>query len=658
MNKKQRKKLDESLGALIKTRFRIAEEAVQPFHTRCLRCLDLVRGQVDDAEEQLDALDVVMNITAPIVRNVHAQIETILDPILEQPFVLKTSPVSVLPDSVQAELQAALQDSVEMLYQMTGGDETQLDAVLDNITQTTVKYYNEQAEQAAANLYPVVLQALQQAGFKGEFSDWLLNFVVYPLAVFKAPVNEVTSVKRWNGETLVFEQEVVQKCYNISPLDIFPAPYAKTLQDCDYVIERQRFTSSELLDMASTEGFDAEAILLTLEDLPGYKLQYMSTGTDHTPEQEDVSTLDDESDPSGLYDVLVHYGKVRGSVLAEFGVWVEEPLRMYEAEVWLLAEHVIKAVLNADPVGRRPFYTASLYHTPGELWGSCVPEALEDVQIQCTTAGRALVRNMEFSSGPIGEVDYKRVVAEKGDDVTEIHPYKMIKTKSDMGLNQGAAYKFQQVPNLSAQLWDIIDRSTSMAYELIGIPRVAFGQMQGSATLGRTAGGMSIALNQANKGFRHPLLYAEARVIEPVIQRFVDFEMMYNPDAALKGDVNVRASGVRGLQEKEHNQENLTWVLQSLAPFAGGFAVPPAYLMRVLEQLLSTMGVSTKGLPDFAVSDEVNRSQGVLEQLTGASGAGQAASDGTPATGDNPTAGLDGRSATAVNAINESNEAF
>lgn len=658
----KKEKLNQTLGQLIMSRFQQAELANQDAHRRCLRARDLLQGKIDTVEDQdldVQALNVVMNITGPITRNVHAQVEEILDPILEQPFVLKSTPVAQLPQPMEEELMNAIESNIQQIIMITGGDESQFQGLLKNMSQTALQFYNEEAQQAAENLYPVVLQDLRDANFKPQFSNWLLHYCSYPLAILKGPVLEYSWKKRWNGYAMVYENEMVRKVYNVSPFNIFPAPNAQDLQTCEYVMERMRFNASELIDMAGTTGFDADAIYYVLQEKTSYKLPYMVTGDTKVPDADDAPTVDAILE-MGQYDVLVYYGQIRGSDLKEFGVQVSDEYRLYESEVWLLAGVIIKAVINPDELGRRPFYTASFYHNPGELWGQSIPETLEDVQIQCTQAGRALMRNMELASGPMGEVDTKRVTDDS--DPTELYPGKITPIKNVGGNDfNSPVYRFYNVPSLANELWGIIDKANAMAYELIGIPRLAFGQTQGAATIGRTSGGVSMMLNQAGKAIKQPLLRAETMVIEPVIQRFVDYELQYNPDPSVKGDVNVYASGVRGLQEKEENQQNLTWVLQSLAPFAGGFQIPPEYMMRILEQLLSMMGISTKGLPNIALQDAMSRDRNISASLAGQmqpNAQGQPAGpsgEPTPPVGGNPTQYLDGRSQGAIDTINNMN---
>lgn len=653
---KRQERLNATLGEMVMARFHQSEQANLPYHRRCLRSRELMKGQIDKTPDPNESgIDVKMNITAPIVRSIHAQVEEIIDPIKEHPFVLKNGDIVSLPPQTQDELDDAIQENMQVILAATGGIPDDVEKLVSDMRQVALHFYKEQAEKAAENLRPEVNQKLRQAKFSQEFTDWVYNYVVYPTAIIKGPVLVAEKIKSWEGLSLVYKEAMIRRVYNLSPFNIYPSPNAKDLQSCEYVIERQRFTSSELMTMANTSGFDSKAILSVLKADSKYIVPYAVIGEGREPDTQMAAYSDLTN--TGQYDVFVHYGRIRGEHLISFGIDVESEYMMYESEVWVTANNtVIKAVLNNDPLGRRPFFHASFYNIPGEFWGGSVPEAIEDVQIQCTTAGRALVRNMELSSGPLGEVDISRVLGKQ--DPTELYPGKMIPVKKDTTNSNNRVYNFFAVPSLSQELWSIYSNAYAAAFDLIGIARLAFGDAQGVSTIGRTSGGVSMMLNQSVKPIKQPLLYAERHVIEPLIQRFVDLELMFNPDQSIKGDVNVEAVGVRGMQEQEQQQNAMQWALQSLAPYANGFSIPPEYIMRLVVSLFKQMSVPTEGLPDFSLSDAMMRDQSMQQQLMavlgGANGGAGQAPQQQPG-GVDATANLDGRSAGAIDTINNMN---
>lgn len=647
-----RERINSELGTLLVGRFKQAQAANQEYHDRCLRSLKLMNGEVDMLPSDPDNsdLDIAMNITRPIVRAVYAALLEILAPLQDKAFVLKAKPVAELPDRVREELSDLMEANVDRIVQMAsernGGiapTDTEIRAILDNMTQTALQYHNEAAARAAENLTPIILTALEKGGFDEAIEEFIWHYCIYGTAFLKGPVVEYDWKKVWQGNYMDYEYSRILRVHAVTPFNIFPSAYAKDLNSCDYVFQRQRLSVTQLIDMRDTLGFDKESIDYVIQKMDKFILPYSITSGDKEPDANDSSQNSVDIN-NGIYDTVIYYGRLRGKDLIDLGVEVADENRYYESEVWIIDTIIIKAVIASDQHGGRGFFSASFYSNPGELWGTSIPEALEDVQIQCTTSARAMLKNMEFSSGPIGEVNTQYLVDDDNIDPSEVHPYMLVPTRAAPG--NGPVYKFHQVPFIAGELWNIINSAYSAAFDLLGIPRLAFGDSTGQSTIGRTSGGVSMMLNQANKAIKLPLLNAEKRVFEPCIQAFVDYELKNNPDPSIKGDIYVEAKGARALQQREQQQDNLSWVLQSLAPFAQGFQVPPEYLQRILFKLLEGMGVPTKGLPNIALEDAVS------EDIEGARATGMIPTN----TNQDFTEALDGRSATAINAIEQAND--
>lgn len=648
---KKKEEISTALGTMVKSKFRSAQDANRIPHQRCHDCLRVLDGEIDTAQDEdfdeTDEFKVAMNITLPLSEQVQSMMVDTLDPIKAQPFVLEPAPIAQLPEDVEADLQDAIIQNLTQILEQMGGDPSKLQNVLGQMYQTTLEYQQDEAKTRAASLTTVVNDKLSKSGFESAFDDFLQNFIVYPTGFMKGPVMMFSKVKSWNGNSMQVTDEMQRKVYTVSPFDIFPSPHARDLNTCEYVIERARYSSNDLLNMIGMPGFDSDGIAEVFEEHDSYIIPYTVGNSDARPDADD-ETDDPVSDDRGFYDVLIFNGKIRGADLVEYGIEVEDERRWYESELWVVDEIVIKAVLNPDELERRPYYAASMYLRPGELWGRSVVEVVRDAQLQCTAAGRALVRNMGFSSGPMGEVESQRVMGD--DDPTEVYPLMMKPVKA--GPNGNPAYRWHNVPSLATELLAVYDKFTQIAYQLVGIPQVAFGNMQGMSTVGRTSGGISMVMNQASKPVKKAMRRVEGSVIEPMIQRFVDFELMYNSDDTIKGDVNVSATGIRGLQEQEKQEGRLEWALQSLAPFAKGVSVPPEYFMRLFTKLLQANGIDTKGLPDFAMQDAMQRDLGQLGLLPNGGGGGQVpAQPGSPVA----MAQLDGRSQNAIDTIGAQN---
>ncbi len=647
MMDKKKEAINDNLASTVKRKYRIASEANREAHQRAYDCLRQIKGNLFDMEvDESDAhlRDIQMNITLPTILGIKALLAEILDPIIAQPFTLSPSPIVELPPEVKDRLHEAIQQHLPQLVEMAQGDRNTLYNLIERFTETTKRYEFESAQRASDALTTVIKDRLVDSGFENEFSDWLYNFMVYPLAIIKAPFYAFERRRAWGTFGLIYQNKLVAKVKNISPFDFFPSPKAKDPHTCPYIIERMRLHVGQLVDLGDSEtGFDIDAIDEALEEYDRYIIEYLvGDDSDAPPDSDDEMSEDAESTENGYYDILVYYGRIRGEDLIEYGVDLEESdeRRFFEAEIWVLGDYVIKASLNPNEQGKRPFEVLSYATTTGEMWGKSPVEIIRDAQRQCTLSGRALARNMEFSSAPIGEVDSSKVLGE--DDPQTIYPLMLRAVKGSV--NGNPIYRFYSVPSLATELMSVYDKFKAIAYDLIGIPQLAFGDAQGVATLGRTSGGVAMVLNQASKSIKQTMSDVERKITKPIIQKFVDDELRFSEDPTIRGDIEVQVNGVRSLAEKEAKEGSIQWAIQSLAPFAQGVQIPSDVILRLIRELFEQQGIDTTGLPDFTLSDAVNND--LLSQ-------GQLGNNQPVPTqgGGDPTAYLDGRSQGAINQI-------
>lgn len=634
------KRIASALSTYVRDKYDAAVTAADPHHGDMMECLNLLRGVAAHDVVDPDSLD--LNIVAPLVQGVVSMMQDVLGSTKDKPYLLKSTPIPELPDTVREQLVDAVQENLPALLEAAGGDTDRVVNAISSLRQTLLKAENSRAQEAAANMEELVSDRLVDAGWTDQFLDFIANFVAYPMAVMKAPVTVIRAVKRWNGQRLVFNKEEIELVESISPFDFFPSPNARDVQSAEYVCERRRLTSTQLLDLATVEGYDSNGIDAVFKEHPDGFAEKYSDGLDDAPDTDNDTDEDAGADCRGTYDAVGFYGRIPGKYLTMFGVDLDDDREWHEAEVWLVGEEVIHAQLNPDPMGMRPFYTASMYATPGSIYGSCVPLRLADTQRVCTASARALVRNMAYASGPIGEVNPDAVVDDEDPRIVVPHLLRMVKPS----YNGAASIHFHNVDSHSSELMNVFNNFLNMAYEIIGIPRVAFGSPNGLGAIGRTSGGLSILMNQAAKPIKLAMREIERRIVEPVVQHFVDTELMYNDDPTIKGDIKVQAQGLSGIEAKEEQTERLTWALQSLSALPEGVVSPQA-IERLLYYIFEAYGIPTKGiLPDFGMEDALSNDLGMsFTQGGGGGNVGQAMA----------TAPLDGRSEAAAQTIQNAN---
>lgn len=646
MSKKD-EELSDVLSRFVRKRYDLAKSAKQDVYADMKDCYDMSRGKA--LVPTKDKVDITMDIASPVVQNIIGLLRHILLNNEQAPFTIKATPRAELSDAEMAEIYKSVQEnSAELLA--AGADQGAFENLIREMKQSILLQANNRARLAAERQTELIQDQLHDAGWKAEFISFLKHFCIYPAAVMKAPVLKRKRMTVWDGDEVKVRYQEVVAVELISPFDFYPAPFAKNVDSADYVIERRRLTRGDVVDLFDIEDYDSDALDEVLDNYPnGYILPYEDS--DGEPNHEDSEYGSNATDRD-VFDAIGYFGTVRGDKLIEAGLDVKDERFNYEVEVWVIGGIVIKAVLNPDPLGRRPFFVASFDATTDSIWGISPMMRLRDTQKVATATIRNLVRNMGYSAGPIGEVIASRIKDGQPPQHIEPHTIRLVEDVSFAGVSP-TAYNFYQVPSLSAELSALFEKFVNYSYELLGIPRVAFGQTEGIGSVGRTSGGISIVMNQATKAIKNAMTELEAGLIEPVVNRFILYNQLNNADISLRGDIRAFAKGVSGLIEKENKVDDLQWALQSVAAIMGSATnpdgspvIPPIAVVRLLYEQFRARGIATEGIfPDF-------EQQQALREDLGAAGLGAAdAPVGSPGS----EVQLDGRSGAAAAAIESAN---
>jgi hypothetical protein len=255
--------------------------------------------------------------------------------------------------------------------------------------------------------------------------------------------------------------------------------------------------------------------------------------------------------PTTEFDALEFWGKVSGKMLREWGLSEEDvpdDAREYDANVWMVGNIVIKAVLNYDPLGEKPYAKTSFIKCPGAFWGKGIPEIIEDLQGVCNAAARALVNNMGISSGPQVEVNVERLPP--NEDITQLAPWKIWQTINDPVGSSAPAIRFTQPDSRASELMAVYEKFSRLADDNSGIPAYVYGDLNVQGA-GRTSSGLSMLMGAAGKGIRQVVMHIDTDVVKPIVMRQFVYNMRYDEDESIKGDVEVIAKGAINLAVKE-----------------------------------------------------------------------------------------------------------
>lgn len=609
-----------------------------------LRCLRAYNNEYDPEDRALlGDVDVYMGITSNKIRALKSWISDILSSSEDQPWTITPTPMPELPVEAKEAVRRRLQQEADQY-----GLNFDLQERAVELIAAAQRHVSEIAAEACRRMETTIVDKMEEGGWRLAFDAFVHDLAVYPCGILRGPVVKREPRLRWNSNMMETVNALTYKMVRVDPFKIYPSPNSICPNSGAYIIERMPMTPSDLMDCIDLPFFNEAAIRKVFVQFPSGFREMLTMDT-----VEDIynRTRTDTVDAVDYrYEVLAYYGKVPGELLLCAGVTNVDPQRMYEAEVWVCADYVLRAILSPSPLGKRPFQVGSFEKIPGNFWGCSLAARIRDIQRIANSSARSLVRNMAFSSGPIGEYDQTRLINEERID--EITPFRLFAVEPDKyAQTPSPAIRFQIVPSVADQLLRVYEFFSQKADDTSGIPAYVMGA-PGVAGAGRTLGGLSMLMGNAAKGVKQVISGVDKYVIEPVVTSFYNMEMLFGTDPSVKADAQVKARGSAGLLQRELSQTRAVEVLQMLTPYLQLGVVPPEGIKVVVRDMLKGLGYN---------ADEIVEDPQRMQQLL-ASGAqpGQAAPGmpgNTPAT---PTAiappapqfgppppTLDGRSAPA-----------
>lgn len=536
----------------------VAQLAKRPIEYKMLRALRQRNGEYEadklrDIKNQ-GGSEIYMMITEVKCRAAESWLRDILLDSGMPPWDIVPTPMPDLSPRQAKEIQDAYANKVLAVLQGTGQapDAETMAEIKEMVSQDYRFKILQDAHNRSDKMKVKINDQFAQGGWEQAFNDFITDLVTYPSAFVKGPVVRRQRALGWTtdetGRTVVEPIErLAPEFERVDPFRIYPEP-GITRIDEGYLFQHHPLSRMELSDLIGVPGYDDDAIRKILD-----------IGNGQSWISEDVELIKQEEErkfysymrPTEVFDALEFWGKISGKMLIEWGMSEEDvpdEAREYDANVWLVGSYVIKAVLNYDPLGQKPYAKTSFIKCPGAFWGKGIPEIIEDVQSVCNAAARALVNNMGISSGPQVEVNLDRIPP--NEDITQMYPWKIWQTLNDPVGSSAPAVRFNQPEDNANTLISVYERFARLADEHSGIPSYLYGDLDTQGA-GRTASGLSMLMGAAGKGIRQVVGYIDGDVIKPIVQRQFVYNMRYDEDESIKGDAEIVAKGAVNLAVKE-----------------------------------------------------------------------------------------------------------
>jgi hypothetical protein len=227
----------------------------------------------------------------------------------------------------------------------------------------------------------------------------------------------------------------------------------------------------------------------------------------------------------------------------------------------------LRMVLNPFKPATIPYMAAPYELNPYSFFGVGIAENMDDTQTLMNGFMRMAVDNAVLSGNLLIEVDETNLVP--GQDLS-VYPGKVFRRQ---GGAPGQAVFGTKFPNVAGENLQLFDKARQLSDESTGMPSFAHGQTGVSAGVGRTASGMSMLMGAAAGGIKNVIKNVDDYLLRPLGEGLFRFNMQFDFDPAIRGDLEVRARGTESLMANEVRSQRLMQFMQvssspALAPFA------------------------------------------------------------------------------------------
>ena len=413
---------------------------------------------------------------------------------------------------------------------------------------------------AAKNMEKKIHDQLEESGASKHLRSTAFEMALFGTGVMKGPFAVDKEYPNWDEEgeydpTL----KTVPQVSHVSVWNFYPDPDANNMDEAQYVIERHKMSRSQLRALKKRPHFRSEVIESAIAE-----------GENYTKE----SWEDDLSDYATDYgvdrfEVLEYWGMCDIDMLLEQEIDIPKELQSLDelqVNVWICNGKLLRMVLNPFKPSTIPYMAAPYELNPYSFFGVGIAENMDDTQTLMNGFMRMSVDNAVLSGNLLIEVDETNLVP--GQDLS-VYPGKVFRRQ---GGAPGQAIFGTKFPNVSQENLQLFDKARQLADESTGLPSFAHGQT-GVSGVGRTASGISMLMNAASGSVKTVIKNVDDYLLKPLGEGLFRFNMQFDYDKNIKGDLEVKARGTESLMANEVRSQRLMQFLQvasnpALAPFA------------------------------------------------------------------------------------------
>ena len=454
--------------------------------------------------------------------------------------------------------------TADMLKEMNLGPLTdklsEVEGLVEGQGLTATQITFEPAMIAAKKMEKKIMDQLEEAHASKQLRSTAFEMALFGTGIMKGPFAVDKEYPNWDEEGEYNPTiKTIPSTSHVSVWNFYPDPDASNMDEAQYVVERHKMSRAQLRALKKRPFFRGNVIDDVIAMGEGYIKKYW---------EDDLRDYQTDYDID-RFEVLEYWGTVDREVLEQANIDIGDDFSdadEVQANIWYCNGRILRAVMNPFKPARIPYYAVPYELNPYSFFGVGIAENMDDTQTLMNGFMRMAVDNAVLSGNLLIEIDETNLVP--GQDLS-VYPGKVFRRQ---GGAPGQAIFGTKFPNVSNENMQLFDKARVLADESTGFPSFAHGQT-GVAGVGRTASGISMLMNAAAGGIKTVIKNVDDYLLAPLGKAMFSFNMQFDFDPEIKGDLEVKARGTESLMANEVRSQRLMQFMQvasnpTLAPFA------------------------------------------------------------------------------------------
>ncbi len=467
---------------------------------------------------------------------------------------------AVSPELAELLPGETLPEFRERLGALSGVLEPVIDDVKSGSGKTPSAVQFHPATVAAKKMEKKIHDQLEESHAKKHLRAAAFETALFGTGIMKGPFAVDKEYPNWDDEGNYSPMfKTIPQTTSVSIWNFYPDPDAATMEEAEYIIERHKMSRSQMRGLKNRPYFRTNAVDNALQLGESYRKEWW----------EHIMEDNSEEDRAARFEVLEFWGFVDKDIIKDQGVDIPKDLEdadQLSVNIWVCNGQVLRLVMNPFTPAYIPYFVAPYEMNPYSIFGIGIAENMDDTQTLMNGFMRMAVDNAALSGNLLIEVDETNLVP--GQDLS-VYPGKVFRRQ---GGAPGQAIFGTKFPNVSNENMQMFDKARVLADESTGFPSFAHGQT-GVSGVGRTASGISMLMSAANGSIRNVVKNIDDYLLAPLGKAFFGFNMQFDFDKEIKGDLEIKARGTESLMANEVRSQRLMQFMQvvsnpALAPFA------------------------------------------------------------------------------------------